>query len=375
MMWLLGALYCLVLWLVFAKWRLLRLSLPIAIVAASLGPALILVFLFCAQYYHPFTQQVLVLQRTVAIVPQMKQAGRVTEAPVEPNTPIKAGDVLFKVDPAPFQLAVDRLTATEAEAKQGVQVAEASVEAAQSMLKRATSDLAFMAAERDREEQLIETGAVSREKYEATLTRYEQAAAALDQATIGVRQGELSVEAAKAKLAQATAALADAQYDLDQTVVRAPSDGYVTNLQLEPGALVGGPGATSVMTFLPERKEDQRGVVVAMIGQKNILLVKPEQYAEVVLNAYPGCVFKGRVLNVIEASGAGQLTPSGDLPENVGSGPPTKFAVRIRLDDAAELRLPPGAAGAAAIYTDNVPVAGIPAMVVLRMQSWLKYLF
>jgi multidrug resistance efflux pump len=373
MMWLLGGAYCLVLWLVFAKFKLLRLSLPIAIAAAAIGPALILTLLFCAQYDHPFTKDVRVFQRVVPIVPQMKQAGRVTTIAVQPNSPVKAGDVLFEVDKLPFQTAVDRLEAALAEAKQSIAVAETSVELAQAALKRAEADLTYMTGEREREQELVRTNAVSKQQFEQTLARYQQASSAFDQASGGIKQAELAVESAKSRATQTEASLADAKFDLEQTTVVAPADGYVTNLQLQPGMLVGGPGAAAIMSFVQERTEAGRGVVTALIGQKNFLLVKPDQYAEVVLDGYPGRIFTGHVVTTIDINGAGQLAANGDLPEDFGTNAPARFAVRIKLDDADDLRLPGGTSGMAAIYTDHVPIAGIPVMVLLRMQSWLKY--
>ncbi len=373
MMWILAGAYCLVLWLVFAKWRLLRLSLPIAIVAASIGPALILTLLFCSQYYHPFSKNVRVFQKIVPIVPQMKQAGRVTRIAVQPNTHLKAGDLLFTVDPIPYQKSVDRLTAALAEAEQSVRVAETSVELAQASQKRAQADLEFMTRDRDRVEKLVDTNAISQQEYEQTVTRFVVANSALDQANASIKQSELSVDLARTRVAQSQATLDDAKYDLEQTEVVAPTSGFVTNLQLQAGMLVGGPGATSVMSFVQDRTGDDQGVVIAMIGQKNYLLIKPQNYTEVVLDGYPGQIFTGRVLTTIDVSGAGQLLATGDLPEDLATADPSRFAVRIKLDNAENLRLPAGTSGMAAIYTDNVPIAGIPVMVILRMQSWLKY--
>jgi multidrug resistance efflux pump len=139
--------------------------------------------------------------------------------------------------------------------------------------------------------------------------------------------------------------------------------------------LVGGTGAQPVMSFVQDRAESERGVVVALFDQKNYLLIKEGYYAEVVFDAYPGQVFGGKVLTTIDASGAGQLTASGELPVDFGSDAPAQFAVRIHLEEGNDLRLPAGVHGIAAVYTDQVQVAGIPVMFVLRAQSWLNYVF
>lgn len=375
MMWLLAGGYCFILWLVFDKLRLLRLSLPIAIIAGSVGPALILMFLFCAQYYHPCAQTIHVFQEIVPVVPQLNRPGRVTKVDVEPNVPVKAGDVLFEVDKVPYEKSVERLTAALAEAEQGVEVADSSVEIARSAIERGKADLEYMTRERARMEKLVPSGAASPEELEQVLTRYQRASVALQQSELTLQQQINAVDVARSRVTQAKTMLDDAQYDLEQTVVRAPAAGYVTNLQLQPGMLVGGAGALPVMSFVSDRKGDQRGIVVAMFAQKNYLLIKPGQYAEVVVNGYPGRVFSGRVETVIDVTAAGQLSASGELPKDTGSSVPTRFAVRIRLDDGDSLRLPAGASGQAAVYTEHVSVAGIPIMFVMRAQSWLKYLF
>ncbi|TWT97745.1 Inner membrane protein YiaV precursor [Botrimarina colliarenosi] len=375
MMWILAGLYCLAIWLVFAKWRLLRLSLPLAIVLGSVGPALIVALLFCAQYYHPFTSQAIVLQKTVPIVPQVQQRVRVTKIVAAPNEPLKAGDTLFELDRAPLENAVERLSAAVAEAEQAVKVAESSIDTADAAVTRAKADLAFMVKERDRDSKLVESQTITQEEYDLTLTRYQQASTALDQANAAQRQAVLGVELSKAKLAQSRSALKDADYDLKQAVVVAPADGFVTNVQLLPGTMVGGVGGGSVMTFIKHSEDDEAGIVVAMLDQKNFLLVEPGQYAEVALKLYPGRILTGRVIGVIDVSGSGQLLATGQLPDDIATGPPTRFAAKIQLDEAASLRLPGGARGCAAVYTQHVQVAGIPVMFVTRAQSWLNYLW
>ncbi len=288
-MWILAGIYCGLLWLIFDKLRLIRLSLPIAVLAAAIGPGLILALLFCSQYYHPMSQSLNIFQKVIPIVPQTQQRSRVTSVVVNPNTPVKKGDVLFEVDRVPFQITVDRLKASLNEAEQSIQVALASIDVAKVTIVRTDSDLNYATRDRDRVEPLVKSNAISQEDFDKAMNRYEQARAANDQAHTNLKQSELSVEVARARLAQSKSNLADAEYDLDQATTRAPADGFVTNMQLLPGMLVGGMGATSVMSFVVDRNEEEQGVVVASIPQKNFLLVKPGQYVEV-----RGCLYRKR---------------------------------------------------------------------------------
>ncbi len=374
MSWILALIYCGLLWLVFDKLKLLRLSLPLAILAASVGPALIICLLFCAQYLHPFTSTARVFQEVIPVIPQLRQAGRVTEIAIEPNTPIKQGDLLFRVDKIPYQNSVARLAAALEQAKQSEKVAVASVELSQTTVTRSKTELKFATADRDRNAKLIESQAVSQAEYDLSLNRYAEATAAVAQAEVSLTQAALSIELAKGQIQEAEVNLADAKYDLEQTSVYAPADGYVTNLQLRAEMLVGGAGSGAVMSFVLDQNEATQGIVVAAFDQKNFLRIKEGQYAEVALFGYPGEIFTGRVQSTIDMSGAGQLTASGTLPSDLGSAAPATFAVKIKLDLDDELRIPGGSQAQVAVYTDDVQIAGIPVMFLIRAQSWIRYI-
>jgi multidrug resistance efflux pump len=154
--------------------------------------------------------------------------------------------------------------------------------------------------------------------------------------------------------------------------VRAPSDGYATNIQLVPGAVVS--AAASVIPFVCDRDERNQGVVVATFMQGPYLRINPGDYAEVVFPMYPGQVFPGKVLTTIDLASEGQLSASGLFPSANAPGT-ARFAVRIKLDDAEKLRLPAGTQGNAAVYTGNVQIAGIIRMALMRITSWTNYLF
>jgi multidrug resistance efflux pump len=95
---------------------------------------------------------------------------------------------------------------------------------------------------------------------------------------------------------------------------------------------------------------------------------------ELVLDAYPGRVFKGRVDAVTPASGGGQLTTSGEIPSAARATSLGMFAVKIRFDsDADPHALSMGSGGTAAIYTNKGKPVQIVSKVALRMKKWLLY--
>lgn len=374
MSWILGMIYCGVIWLVFAKLKWIRLSLPLAILLASIGPGLIVVLLFCAQYFHPYTPAAIVLQHVDPIVPQLSRPGRVTAVPVEPNRAVREGEILFQVDRIPYENAEQRAITALAEAEQNVKVAESAVKLNEAALKRADANLAYATTDRDRTERLRESNSVSADEFEKARTLFEQAQATLTQTEESLKQSQLAVELARQKVTQAQIALDDARYDLQQTTVLAPANGYVVNLQLRSGMLVSS-STGAVMTFVRDPKPEEEGVVVATFAEKNFLRIRAGQYAEVAMDAYPGEILTGRVQTPIGISGTGQLTTEGVLPKALLDGTKTLYAVRIRLDHADRYPLPGGAQGQAAVFTDDVQIAGIPVMFLIRAKSWMNYLF
>jgi multidrug resistance efflux pump len=253
----------------------------------------------------------LVVRNSVAIVPDV--AGEVTEVPVTANTPLKAGDVLFRIDPVPYQ---------------------AQVAAIEAQLKLSDLRLSQMT-------QLFE----------------RDSGRGFD-----VQQRQSEVDQLKAQLDSA-------KWNLDKTTVRAPADGYVTNLALRKGARVANLPLTPVMAFI-DTSDTLVGVEIAQIDARYI---EPGQPAEVTFKFRPGQVYDGKVESVLQAIASGQVQTSGlaVTPKGVVTPP---FIARIRLDDTGVANaLPAGSSGDAAVYTDHVKLAHIIRKVVLRQIAITNY--
>jgi len=253
-----------------------------------------------------------VIRNSVPIVPNV--AGEVIDVPVAPNEPLKGGDVLFRIDPAPFQAQVDALTA---------------------QLKFEKLRLAQMS-----QLQTNETGRA-----------------------FDVQERQASVD-------QLTAQLAGAQYNLDQTVVRAPADGYVTNLALRKGARVAALPLAPVMAFI----DASDTIVGVQIQQIDARYIERGQNVEITFKFIPGQVFTGKVVDVLQAISTGQVQASGlaVTPKAVTSAP---FAVRVKLyNDGIARRLPAGSTGTAAIFTSHVKASHIIRRVLLRQIAILNYI-
>lgn len=370
------AIYAAIIWLVFAKLKLIRLSLPLAIALASVGPLFAFYVILSMNNHHPSSADARVFQRVVQITPHITVPGRVQSIAAQPNTPLKKGDVLFTVDPRPFQFEVNRLEAALAATAQSVPQLKAALDQASAGVERAEAQQNLAQANFDRQSELFRKGDIA----QAALDRYQRDFEAAQQAVAGAKAAEQKAKLAyesnigdeNTAVAQARQQLEQAKYNFDEATVRAPCDGYITNLQLLPGTIVS--AAASVMPFVCDRDESNRSVVVATFMQGPYLSIRPGAYAEVVFPMYPGRVFPGKVLTTIDLASEGQLTATGLFP-GIEAPHNARFAVRIKLDDADNLRLPAGTQGSAAVYSGTVQIAGVIRMAVMRANSWMNYLF
>ena len=368
--------YALLIWLVFAKLKLVRLTLPLAIVLAAVGPLFAFYVILSMNNFHPSSTDARVFQRVVQITPHITVPGRVQNVTAQANTPLKKGEVLFTIDPRPFQFEVNRLEAALAAAAQLVPQLKAALEKASAEVERTGAQMNLARGDFDRQKELFERGVVA----QAALDKYQRNLETAEQAVTEAKATETKAQLAfqsnigdeNTTVAQTRQQLEQAKYNLDEATVHAPCDGYITNLQLLPGTIVS--AAASVMPFVCERDENNRGVVVASFMQGPYLSIKPGAYAEVVFPMYPGRVFPGKVLTNIDLAAEGQLTATGLFP-GIDAPHNARFAVRIKLDDSDDLRLPAGTQGSAAVFSGTVQIAGVIRMAVLRANSWMNYLF
>src|SRR5689334_14600758 len=133
-------LYLVLVWLLFSKLKLVRWGWGSGTIAVLIGAFILAVFLAMFNYLTP-SGSFTVVSRGIQVAPNV--AGQVIEIPVKPNEPVKAGAVLFRLDPAPFQYKVNQLEASLAQAKQQVKQLEASYQQATANVEGLTKQVAF----------------------------------------------------------------------------------------------------------------------------------------------------------------------------------------------------------------------------------------
>ena len=305
--------YAGIVWLIFFKYKLLPWNTASKVIVFTIPVVGMITLILLLNIFSPSSSNVLVIRNSVGIVSQVK--GRVTEVPVSIDRRVKKGEILFKIDPTQYQATVNALSAK---------------------LKLAKLRL-------EQNQALVQSGAGNR----------------------------FDLEKAEADFAELTEQKLSAQYDLEQTIVRAPNDGTVVNLQLRPGAYVAAFPVASVMTFLEDTPQ-----IYALFNQNELHQIEVGNEAEFFVPSFPGKILKAKVEAVILAEGQGQLNATGNLPTTgLNKIAPNRFVVRLAMDDRhAELLLPAGAVGEGAVYTDHLAFLHVIRKVMLRVSTKLNYI-
>jgi RND family efflux transporter MFP subunit len=311
------ALLALFVWLRFIPFNLFWKLSPVIVLLA------LLIGLFVPMGWGAPSGPAVVMRNSVEIIPGA--SGSVIDVPIEPNRPIKAGEVLFKIDPVAYQAALDQYSA--------------QLQRDQALLAKDQTNL-------QRYQQLVAQNSIARQQEEDQKYIVDQ-----DQANIRLDH----------------ALIDGATHNLDNTVVTAPTDGYVTNLALRKGARVN--GQSPVMAFI-DTADTIFGAEIPQIYARYVAVGQP---VEVTFKFFPGVVYTARVEAVLQAIATGQPQVGGlaVAPTSVQAAP---FVVRFKLDDQeAAKRLPAGSTGLAAIYTEQVKASHVIRQVVLRQTAILNY--
>jgi multidrug resistance efflux pump len=398
---LLLGIYAFFVWVIFFKLKLLPWTTSIAVIVVTIPIVALAATMLLLNVVAPSALDVQVVKYVVQIVPRV--AGRVVEVPVEPNRLVRKGDLLFRVDPRPFQYEVDRLRAqlasTSADVagqRQDLRASEAHIDVALNRVRsiqssieatRARLRLAELRVKQTR--QLADSGAGDRFEAQRWETDVEQQRADLgallpqlaaaeqevtaNRATAAASRERVSATSGneQADVATIRAQLKDAEWRLAETSVYAPADGFVINLQLRPGSTVAQFPIQPVMSFV-----EQQHVILALFWQNELHKVEPGNEAEIAMSTYPGRIIKAKVDSIIWAQGQGQLPLTGTLPQTgAAPAPEGRFAVKLVLDEReSDLFLAAGARGTGAIYTHHLVPIHLIRKVLLRVTSHLNWI-
>jgi multidrug resistance efflux pump len=370
--------YALVVWLVFFKFKWMKFNIAWGIVSVSVGLHLLLIFMIGLRFVAPYSTDAKIIQHTIQLIPRLPEPTLVTAVLVEPNVPVKKGQPLFQFDRRPYQYKVNQLEAELAKAKQNVFVLEADIQINGEKILRLQSELEYARYQEKLSADLAKQGAGPEEDAQKWAARVAAYSASIKEAQAEEKRARLryasQINGVNTTVAQVQAELDQARYYLDNTLMVAPEDGYIINLQVRAGMVAGIVRLGAIASFIV----DADRYLLATFFQENLKYVKPGQPVEAALDLYPGQIFTGKVKAIWQGSGAGQLLPSGRLPRFFyvpTEIPQGQFAVAIRLDDKDQSKFPIGTQGRAAIYTNANSGFAVLRRIGIRTYTWANWLY
>ena len=304
-----------------AKRRWLRpvlmLSVPLLLVA--LGG-----YFWLTSGRYVTTDNAYVQQDMVSVSPDV--SGRIVAVNVRENQRVKAGDVLFRIDPEPFRIALAQADAALSAARVEVNTLATDTGGANADIQSANADILLAQATYNRQAALMKQGFTTRASFDAAAQQVSaakarlataQASAAKARTQIGSGGGASGLPAA---IQAAMAQRAKAALDLARTTVYAPEDGVISQTgRLQIGTIM--PSGVPVLSLVANHAP----WVEANFKETDLNHMAVGQCAEVKLDAYPGLKVKGHVASI----GAGTGSEFSVLPAQNASGNWVKVTQRV----------------------------------------------
>ena len=303
-------------------------------------------------YFHPSTTTATLFYRTVPIVPEI--SGRVSEVHVEFSAPVKKGDVIFKLDGAKQEAAMETARRKIAEVDAALLAAQADILKAEGQIQEAKGAYQQASDELDtkRELQKRNPGIVPQRDIEKLGVAVAGRQGALDAATASKQSAMTRLSALlPAEKASAEAALAEAQVDLDKTFIRAGVDGRVEQFGLKPGDIVT-PNMRTAGVLIPEGAG--RRALMAGFGQIEAQVMKVGMVAEATCISKPWTIIPMVVTNVQDYIAAGQFRGGEQLIEAQNTVRPGTILVFMEpIYNGGLEGVTPGSSCVANAYTSN----------------------
>lgn len=320
----------------------------------------------------PSSAQAVVQAYVVRMAPDV--SGRVVEVGIVDNARVAAGQILFRIDARPFEIAVTEAQVQVERIGQTLGASTAAVEAAQARLVKAGADFENVQSQTQRTLELVQRGITAKAKGDEARAALEGARAAVDgaQADLAKARQELGPAGAdNPQLRGALAQLERARLNLLHTSVVAPASGVVTNLQLATGQFIA--AGQAALTFI-----DASSIWISANFKENSLEhMSQADSAEIVIDALPGAIFKAKVESIGWGVSQNSVDPSTGLPTIRNSSgwirDPQRFPVRLIFDGGPPGRVRFGSQVNVVVYTGQNPLANALGAAWIRILSVLTY--
>lgn len=363
-------LYAVALWAVFSRFKLVHWGWLSGTISILVGVFILATFLALFNNLTP-SGKVTVAGRVVEVTSNV--TGQVIAIPVKPNVPVKSGDILFQLDPAPFQYKVTQLQASLAAAKQQTQILQSNYEQATANVAGLEAQYKYNAKRLDDIQKLYASGSNTEFKEQDTQVQFETIAAQLNVAKATQQGAKLALDSeiggVNTTVAQMQAQLENAVWELAQTTIRAPADGYATVVALTVGDRAS--QLRSAMSFIVENEI----TIIGMFSQNGFQTIKVGVLVNIVFDNAPGRIYHAKIAEIPKGIGQGQIAASGTLARTNAIGGTSAFPAVISIPDEMSrdsLRL--GVSGSATAFAANAGVIGLLASILVWVSAYTAYL-
>ncbi|OBU18012.1 multidrug transporter [Photobacterium aquimaris] len=331
--------------------------------------------------------------------------GRVKAIYVEPNSKVTQGQLVYELEPEPYEIALNKAQASlnaakvaRKMAKQDIEMAQASATAAVKDIDIATKQLAAATADHQLKNAMLAryvkqnnivkhtvtasmideqrtAVAVAKSQQVMLESQIEKAHIAVKKAQLSIEKAQLTVNSRDVDVVTAQENVAKAQWDLDNTKVYAPADGFVTNFIMREGQFVG--SVPRIQMYTDEK------YVLMRVNHQAIRNVKPGQMAEFASAVYPGKVFAAEVEGIVEATGESQGNLIGretNVRQTTGANIANKHHfVRLKLYETEDYDIPVGSVGLAWVSAEK-PISFLGFLdvirgIIIRMKAQVFYVW
>lgn len=283
-------------------------------------------------------------------------AGRIVEVAVKENQTVKAGDLLFRIDPEPYRIALAQADAAIANAQVQVTTMQASYQGTGADIQAARDRIASAQQDYDRQKALMDRGFTTRARFEQAQHAVEQARASYQSALADANEARAKLSSGSAvpgvnpAIAAARAQREKALLDLERTARRAPVDGVVSQAdRLQVGQMM--MSGLPAVTIVRSGARSGGSWVEANFKETDLDKMRVGQAAEVRFDAYPGLKLNGHVASI----GAGTGSEFSVLPAQNANGNWVKVTqrvpVRIAIDEASPRQLIAGLSADVTVMT------------------------
>jgi len=335
---------------------------------------LIVWYYVVADRFTPYTSDAYVQAYVVQVAPQV--GGQVVKVHVSEGDSVAKGDLLFELDPRPFEHKVANLQAAVVEAEHEIKQLKSRLEASKAEERQLSAEADYAREVYRQEEEIYRKESTTQRKYLDAIQKHKASIAALDRS---MRESQSIEEVLAAKIgtehamvAKVKASLAEAELNLGYSKVFAPCSGVITNLQLREGAYahVG----QAVLTVI----DTSEFLIVANFREVSLQKMEVGQPALIGLQGMPGRLWRGHVKFIGSGVGQGQGIPSGNLPEVRNETrwipPAQRFQVRLTIDEMHNIPLRVGMTASVSVYVDPDRRLNRLTRFLHRIVSWLYFL-